>query len=354
MTQRIRVLAALLVLLLLLPVTGCGAQKQSDAAYQKFSGVFYDSFDTITTVIGYTQERATFDAEFAVVKSMFDRYHQVFDGYNAYEGVNNLYHVNLHAGKRPVQAEKELIDLLVWLREKQGETRGQVNVALGPVLKIWHDYRTLGAELPPMQALTDASAHTDFDQLIIDEENGTVQFLDPQMRLDLGAVAKGYTVEIVAQYLLTSEMPSFIISAGGNVRCGEKPLDGRARWGVGIQDPMSPNNNKDVLYMTGLSAVTSGDYQRYYTVDGVNYHHLIDPDTLMPGTHMRAVTIVTEDSGLADLMSTAVFLMPYEEGRAYVDAIPGVDAYWVLNDGTVYATEGMSRLLRSQGATANN
>ena len=354
MTQRLRVLAALLAIMLLLPLTGCSAQKQQSAAYQKFSGVFYDSFDTVTTVIGYAQQRETFDKAFAEVKGMFDRYHQVFDGYNEYAGVNNLFTVNRDAGKGPAKAEQELIDLLLWLQKEQGATRGQANVALGPVLKIWHDYRTLGVEVPLMQDLLDASAHTDFDKVVVDAENGTVHFLDPDMRLDLGAVAKGYTVEIVAQKLLAGDMPSFIISAGGNVRCGIKPLDGRNRWGVAIEDPQNTSNYKDVLFMTNLSAVTSGDYQRYYTVDGVKYHHLIDPDTLMPGAHMHAVTIVTEDSGLADLMSTAVFLMPYEEGREFVDSIPGVEAYWVLLDGSVRMTEGMTRMLRSQGATAND
>ena len=174
------------------------------------------------------------------------------------------------------------------------------------------------------------------------------------MLLDLGAVAKGYTVEIVAQKLLESDMPSFIISAGGNVRCGLHPMDGRARWGVGIQDPELPSMNKDILYLTGLSAVTSGDYQRYYTVDNVNYHHLIDPSTLMPGRYMRAVTVVTEDSGLADMLSTMLFLTPCEEGLQAVNKMDGVEAYWVLNDGSVQYSDGMANYLRSLGASAND
>ncbi len=352
-----RIVSLLLALILIL--TGCTAVKQeakaAPAAYQKFSGTFFGSFDTITTVIGYAQDQATFDKAFGQVSDMFARYHQVFDGYNAYEGVNNLWYINEHAGKGPVKAEPELITLLLWLKEKQPTTEGKVNVAMGKMLRVWHNYRTIGKEVPPMEELSSAMAHSDFDQVIIDENAGTVHYLDPEIILDLGAVAKGYTVEIVAQELLRGDMPSFIISAGGNVRSGEKPLDGRARWGVGIQDPALPSTNKDILYFTGLSAVTSGDYQRYYTVDNVNYHHLIDPDTLMPGAYMRSVTVVTEDSGLADLLSTTLFLMSVEEGKAYLkEKYPQVNAYWVLQDGSVAYTDGMSAMLRSLGASAND
>lgn len=356
-----RIISLLLALLLVL--TGCTATEKkaeatsapaSEAEYQKFSGMFFGSFDTVTTVIGYARDQATFDTAFQMVSDMFARYHQVFDGYNSYEGVNNLWYINEYAGQGPVKAEKELIDLLLWLKDRQPTTQGRVNVAMGAMLRVWHDYRTIGQALPSMEELKSAQAHSDFDQVIIDEANGTVYYADPLIKLDLGAVAKGYTVEIVAQELLKGEMPSFIISAGGNVRSGEKPLDGRERWGVGIQDPVETSANKDVLYLTGLSAVTSGDYQRYYTVDGVNYHHLIDPDTLMPGNYMRAVTVVTEDSGLSDLLSTTLFLMSVEDGKAFLEAYPEVEAYWILHDGSVHYTDGMAAMLRSLGASAND
>lgn len=357
-------LVVLIMVLMSLVLSGCAPSAKSPVAtataetnqeaYQKFSGTFFGSFDTITSLIGYATEQKIFDEAFAMVSSTFAHYHQVYDAYNQYEGVNNLWYVNEYAGQGPVKAEPELIDLLLWLKEKQPLTKGRVNVAMGSMLRVWHNYRTIGVALPTMEELTAAAAHSDFDQVVINQEQGTIAFTDPEMLLDLGAVAKGYTVEIVSQMLLESDMPSFIISAGGNVRCGLPPMDGRARWGVGIQDPMLPSTNKDVLYLAGLSAVTSGDYQRYYTVDNVNYHHLIDPDTLMPGTHMRSVTVVTEDSGLADLMSTTLFLLPWEEGMKLVDATDGLEAYWVLNDGSVQYSSGMEKMLRSLGASAND
>ena len=227
---------------------------------------------------------------------------------------------------------------------------------MGAVLSVWHSFREAGVAVPSLKLLTARSEHCDFDDVIIDAENGTVYFADPGLSLDLGAVGKGWATEAVAQWLLASEMPNFIISAGGNVRCGEKPRDGRDRWGVGVQDPNDIFGTKyiDVLWLTGLSVVSSGDYQRYYTVDGVRYHHIIDPDTLFPSTYMRQVTIVTLDSGYADALSTALFLMPYEEGRAFVDSLEGVEACWVLNDGTVEYTDGMKALLQSCGATSTD
>jgi thiamine biosynthesis lipoprotein len=177
------------------------------------------------------------------------------------------------------------------------------------------------------------------------------------MSLDVGAVAKGFAAEIVARELMAEGLKSGIINAGGNMRIIGKPLDGiRGLWGIGIQDPdkfiLSDDysNLLDIVFVKDTSVVSSGVYQRYYVVDDIMYHHLIDPDTLMPGEHNKAVTVVTEDSGLADLLSTVVFLMPYQRGREFVESLDDVDAVWVMEDGRVEATDGMKRMLKSYGA----
>ena len=346
-----KMLALLLCILLACSVLGGCAQ----AEQQKYSTSFFDVFDTVTTIIGYADSQETFDRVVGEARQQFVRYHQVFDGYNAYDGVHNLYYVNQNAASGPVPAEPELMTLLAWIRDLQPSLEDRVNVAMGAVLRLWHDAREAGVALPDEAALREAAEHVDMSQVILDEQAGTVYFADPELSLDLGAVAKGYTAERVAQWMLGSEMPSFIISAGGNVRMGNPPADGRTKWGVGIQDPdgavLGLSDIVETLYVTGCSVVTSGDYQRYYVVDGQRYHHLIDPDTLMPDTDFRSVSIITEDSGYADLLSTAAFLMPYEESRAFVDSLDGVEAIWLFPDGSKKMTFGAMNVAKSCGAS---
>ena len=100
------------------------------------------------------------------------------------------------------------------------------------------------------------------------------------------------------------------------------------------------------VHVSDTSIVTSGDYERYYTVDGVNYHHIIDKDTLMPSAYFRSVTIIVKDSGFADALSTALFSMPYEVGRALIDSISGAEAMWITTDGKTYMTDGFRALTK--------
>jgi thiamine biosynthesis lipoprotein len=141
------------------------------------------------------------------------------------------------------------------------------------------------------------------------------------MSLDVGAVAKGYAVEQVAQFLESQGVASLLISVGGNVRAigGKLVPDsgGEKRWTLGIQNPdtSSPDTNLMNILIDGLSVVSSGIYERFFTVDGVQYHHIIDPKTLMPSTYYAQVTILCRDSGLGDALSTAIFNMPLDEGK---------------------------------------
>ena len=139
-------------------------------------------------------------------------------------------------------------------------------------------------------------------------------------------------------------MDSYVLNIGGNIRIiGHKP-DGSG-WGTGIKDPANPEQYAAKLTIADTSCVTSGDYERFFTVDGVQYHHVIDKDTLMPAAYFSSVTILTPNSGLADALSTALFTMSYEDGLALVSAIGNVDVLWITPDGTQYYTAGFSALI---------
>ena len=334
------------------------------AAMTKYNSAFLDTFDTVISLIAYAEKEETFNTWANTVHDTYLHLHKLFDTYNSYEdeGIISICTLNERAAQEPVKVDPVLFSLLQFCKNEYELGRGQVNIAMGSVLSIWHEYREAGladpenAKLPPMEALEEASKHTNIDDLVLDPENLTVFFADPALKLDVGAVAKGYATELVSQMLLGSDLSSFIISAGGNVRTGNPPQDGRLRWGIGIQDPdgavLGLGDIVETLYLSNCSVVTSGDYQRFYTVDGTNYHHLIDPDTLMPGSYFRSVTIITEDSGYADFLSTATFLMPYEEGREFIDSLDGVEAIWIFPDGSKKMTFGAMNVARSCGASA--
>ena len=352
-------LAAFLTLMALLTLAFLPAGAQMN----KYSNVYLDSFDTVIQLIGYAESDEIFAQQSEQVHQMYIHLHKLFDTYNSYEneGIVSIYTLNQRAAKEPVKVDPILFALLTYCKSNYELCQSQVNIAMGSVLSIWHDYRDAGlenpeaAQLPPMDKLTAATAHANIDDLILDSENMTVFFNDPDMKLDVGATAKGYATEIVAKMLESGPMTSFLISAGGNVRAGAAPADGRKAWGIGIQDPdgavFGLSDYVEVLYIADKSVVTSGDYQRFYTVDGETYHHLIDPDTLMPSKEFRSVSIITEDSGFADMLSTAAFLMPYEESRAFIESLEGVDAIWLFPDGSMQMTEGVMEIAKSCGAT---
>ena len=316
---------------------------------KQYTATFLTLFDTVTTVVGKAESEAAFQEKAQVVHDGLLRYHQLFDIYNVYKGVNNLKTVNDQAGLAPVTVDGEIIALLRDCREYYDTTGGAVNVAMGSVLALWHEARSDGlddpvnAALPDMAALTEAKAHADWKDIIIDEAASTVYIADPALRLDVGAVAKGWAAQRVAE----TAPKGLLISVGGNV-CATGPKDDAGTaWVVGIRDPEGEAEDYlHTIYVTGGSVVTSGDYQRAYMVDGKLYHHIIDPQTLYPSTYWRSVTIVCPDSGLADALSTALFLLPLEEGQALLDKLGG-EALWVDGEGEAFYSPGFQKLIRT-------
>ena len=333
-----------LILLACLLLAGC---TPADNGPKLYDASFLTLFDTITTIKGYADSKEAFAETAQAIHDELLTYHQLFDIYNDYEGLNNLKTVNDNAGIAPVAVDRAVIDLLLDCKEYYHLTGGLVNVAMGSVLKLWHEARNDGindianAYLPDGEALAAAAEHVDISCVVIDEEASTVFITDPDTRLDVGAVAKGWAVQHVAQ----SAPTGLLISVGGNV-CPTGPKDESGTpWVVGIQNPDS-DGYLHTIYTAADSVVTSGDYQRTYLVDGKLYHHIIDPDTLYPSGYWRSVTIVCADSGLADALSTALFLLPMAEGQTLLDACEA-EAMWVDGEGQQYYSPGFQTLIRT-------
>ncbi len=335
-----------LVLLIALLLGGC-AVKPSAPAEKQYTATFLELFDTVTTIVGRGASEEDFRAAAQNIHDGLLEYHRLFDIYTDYEGINNLKTVNDNAGVAPVTVDGRIVSLLKDCRRYWEATGGSVNAAMGSVLYLWHEARNdslddpANAYAPDENALADAAEHVNFDDIIIDEAASTVYIADPALRLDVGAIAKGWAVQKVAE-----KAPSgMLISVGGNV-CATGPKDESGTpWVIGIQDP-DGGDYLHTVYLTKGSVVTSGDYQRAYSVNGETYHHIIDPKTLYPSEYWRSVSIICEDSGLADALSTALFVLPYAEGRALIEEF-GAEAMWVDREGKIHYSSGFEKLIRT-------
>lgn len=343
--KRTAVLFTLLCLCLglTLALTGCKPTQRIK--------IYYEYFDTETRVISYAEDSAEdFRRSCAIAEGIFERAHRLFDIYHEYSGLTNIATLNRLASEAeesgesmaPVALDPLLIDLLKYGIEMHRVTNGEMNICMGRVLALWHDCRTEALEpdgiarIPSKAELEAAAKHTDITKLEINESAGTVRFLDTGMRLDVGALGKGYAAELARVALKSAGVNSYVLDVGRNLcAVGEKP-DGSG-WTTHVENP-NPTA-EDYAYTFTLrdgSVVTSGDYERFYVVENERYHHIIDKDTLMPSEHFSSVTVICESSALADALSTALFCMPLDEGEAVLEGLDiPVKAVWIDRLGTV-------------------
>ena len=358
LTRAKRFAAALLAGVLCLSLlAGCAPKKKE---LTRYTTVFYDVFDTVTQVIAYCESEEEFSAQMSALHADLAAYNQLYDIYNDYPGVANVKTINDNAGKAPVEVDERILSMLELADRMYQTTNGKLNIAMGSVLSIWHDYREAAAvnetdadnRLPSTEELEAAAQHCDINNIIIDEDAKTVYLADPEMSLDVGSVGKGYAVEMVCQAAEARGLTSALVSVGGNLRAiGTKP-DG-SQWTGGVENPWNASDVYtagsmlgDPINMSDMALVTSGDYQRYYVVDGTRYHHLIDPDTLFPATYFNGVTVLCSDSGLADCLTTGLFCQPLEDGLKIVESLDGVEAMWCTPDQQIITSSGWDSHLK--------
>lgn len=341
----------------------CGCE--SKVQYEYFNEVYSGPFDTVIYFNAYAKDREEFDQYYDILKENFSYLDQIFDRYTSYRNVNNIKTINDQAGKKAVKVDPIVIDLITTWMNEYNDVSGKVNIALGPLLELWHNAREdakntekgpIGVP-PSTEELEEAMQYCNIEDIVVDTENNTVFLKDPHSSIDVGAIAKGYAVEYTKDKLIEAGAESFLISAGGNVaghgirkakaNGNENVPRSKDEFLVGINSPRNGayeayDSIVAVALATDISIVTSGDYERYFLDEEGNYYsHLIDGATMYPAQYFRSVTVFTEDSGYADFLSTTLFLMDWQEGMELVNSLDGVEGLWLLNDGTYKTTDGL-------------
>lgn len=337
-----------LVLSFFIAINLVGCSKEINL--KKYSASFLELFDTASSITAYDVSQKDFDYKYNQLYSFIEKYSKLFDIYNNYDGLNNLKYINDNAASSPVKTDVEIIELLKYSKDIYFLTDGYVNIAMGSVLSIWHEYRENGisnpktASLPGENELKNASLHTNINNLVIDEKNNTVYFKDEYLKLDVGAVAKGYVCNKIKEYITDNQLwNSAVISLGGNIiTVGEKT--NKTPFIIGVENPNSTDYLTKIKASNGLSIVTSGSYQRYYTVNNKNYNHIINKNTLFPADYFQSVTVISNNSFLADAFSTALFCMPLQEGLKIVENNKDIEAIWLDNNNKITESSGIKAL----------
>ena len=300
----------------------------------------YDYFDTVSYIYSYSYgTEKEFDENCDLAFEVLEKYHKLFDIYHEYEGMNNLCTINKNAGKDFIVVDKLLIEFLKYAKDIYRITKGETNIMLGPIIKEWNRCKDTNV-LPDVNTLKELEAFTNIDYLEIDDENFKVRISNENASIDVGSIGKGYATEKAAQALEAKKCNSYVLNIGGNVRIIGEKEDGGS-WITGIKSPFNIGEIILKIEIKDTSCVTSGDYERYFEIDNIRYHHIIDKDTLYPASYFSSLTVITKDSGLADALSTALFCMSYEDGKKIIENMSDVEVIWIDRNANIFYTDGV-------------
>jgi len=329
------------------------------------SSAYFDSFVQVT--VYYDEDIESLDDLEDEINEIWRTVHELATRYDTYDGVVNIKTINDSPGVFHT-VDPLLFDMIELAISYHEETNGYFDITLGPVIDVWDDYREMCNEwlmsirgidnqqevyqndkdtycrVPDDSELLAAAHRVDINGITLDHDNQAVKIRNG-MQLDLGGIGKGYAAKLVGERLQADErIEAFILNAGtSNIEVyGNRPLRDSGLWYTGLSDPErishpDPDLRRfaSIYLRDGDNVTTSGDYQRYYEIDGRKYHHIIDPYTFYPTDHHRSVTLISSDGSLGDILVTAIFIMPLEEGLAYVDERDGLEAIWFIDGETM-------------------
>ena len=269
--------------------------------------------------------------------------------------------VNRSAHKQPVKVSKDTFEVLQRAVEFSRLSDGAFDVTVGPLVDLWH-WAAETNTAPTDSELADTNARVGYEKLILDANEMTVRFAVEGMKLDLGAIAKGYGIDKAVEAMQRCGAVGGLVDVGGDIRCFGKPSKGKTHWLIALQDPNDKIENRKskiensigmgapllVLKLTDAAVATSGHYRRFAVIGGKKQSHIINTKTGCGSDKLASVTIIAKDATAADALATAVSVMGTEKGLALIEKLPETEAILITSqpEYKIVRTSGVEKYIK--------
>jgi thiamine biosynthesis lipoprotein len=325
-------LILLSLLLIIISSVGCSSDSNKYSSPISETGFF---MGTVVKIALYDKK------EEDIIKKGFNRIKEIENEVSINIDGTEIDKVNDSSGKAPIKVGNDAFEITKQGLQYSKLSEGSFDITIGPIVKLW----SIGlpeAKVPTQGEIDATLKLVGYERLQVKDEDKSIFLKDEGMKIDLGAIAKGYTADAVADVLRQNGVTSAIIDLGGNVFALGSRTDG-GFWKVGIQDPFEERGQIiGTIEVKDKSIVTSGIYERFLEKDGKKYHHILNPFNGYPfDNEIAGVTIVSDKSIDGDALSTSVFSKGLKGGMEFIERIQGVEAIFVTKDKKIYITSGL-------------
>lgn len=270
------------------------------------------------------------------IEAVFDEVARINSLMSTYVEDSRISEINRDAANRPVAAGDELLNLILRSLDISVLTLGAFDITYDSVGQHY-DFRA--GQRPDDETIAAGLESIDYRHIEVDRAKGTIRFRREGVRINLGGIAKGYTVECGVELLRRRGITNAIVTAGGDSR-----LLGDRRgkpWVVGVRDPRRDGEVAVSMPLQDEAISTSGDYERYFEEDGKRYHHIISPSTGRPASEVHSATVVGPDAVITDALSTSVFVMGVDRGLTLISTLPDYEGIVIDAEGRLYYSDGL-------------
>nr|WP_198999496.1 FAD:protein FMN transferase [Flavobacterium sp. ASV13] len=288
------------------------------------------------TVVAENEKTATGHIDLAIGE--IRRIEKLLTTYKA-DSQTNL--INENAGTRPVKVDLEVFHLIERCIGISKITQGAFDISYGSIDKSLWNFDKKMTELPDAETALKMVHLIDYRNIILDPEHTTVFLKEKGMRIGFGGIGKGYAAEMAKQVLLKNNVQSGIINASGDLSAWGLQPNGK-KWTIGVADPDAPNAAFSYMEISNKAVATSGNYEKFVTINGKKYSHTIDPKTGLPITGIKSVTIISGNAEFADAMATPIAVMGIKAGLFLIDQIPDLYCIIIDDNNKIYTSKNIN------------